>query len=199
MRRGREEDRRVVIAGSDTPRRVVIVAASGFWRWRFRGGASADAFTALWGSLFDWLAAERADRRAAVPTGVVVRAGEPIRWHRGTPADSAVVVVLRRLGRSDSARTDSMTLRFRGDANVAESPALPPGVYMATVRGGTTMLAVNNSPEWLPRAPRVVAGAIGGGAATDTAPRLRTAGWAYALLLLLLCAEWVVRRRMGMR
>ena len=199
VRRGREEDRRVIIAGSDTPRRLVIVAASGLWRWRFRGGASADAFTALWGSLFDWLAAERADRRAAVPTGIVVRAGEPVRWHRGSATDSSVLVVLRRVARNDSARVDSMTLRFHGDATIAESPALPPGLYTASVRGGSTMLAVNNAREWLPRAPRVKAGAIGGGVPVDAPPRLRTAGWAYALLLILLCAEWVVRRRLGMR
>lgn len=199
VRRGREEDRRVIIAGSDTPRRLVIVAASGLWRWRFRGGASADAFTALWGSLFDWLAAERADRRAAVPTGIVARAGEPVRWHRGNATDSSVLVVLRRVGRNDSARVDSMTLRFHGDATIAESPPLAPGLYTATVRGGSTMLAVNNAREWLPRAPRVKAGAIGGGVPVDAAPRLRSAGWAYALLLLLLCAEWVVRRRLGMR
>ena len=199
VRRGREEDRRVIIAGSDTPRRLVIVAASGLWRWRFRGGASADAFTALWGSLFDWLAAERADRRAAVPTGIVVRAGEPVRWHRGSATDSSVLVVLRRMARNDSARVDSMTLRFHGDATIAESPALSPGLYMATVRGGSTMLAVNNAREWLPRAPRVKAGAIGGGIPVDAAPRLRSSGWAYALLLILLCAEWVVRRRLGMR
>jgi hypothetical protein len=199
VRRGREDDRRTIISGTDTPRRVVIVSASGLWRWRFRGGASSDAFTALWGSLFDWLAAERADRRAAVPTGIVVRAGDPVRWHRGSAADSSVLVVLRRMGRNDSARVDSLTLRFRGDATVAESPPLNPGLYTATVRGGTTMLAVNNSREWLPRSPRVKAGAVGGGVPTDSAPRLRTAGWAYALLLLLLCAEWVVRRRVGMR
>ena len=199
VRRGREEDRRVVIAGTDAPRRVAIVAASGLWRWRFRGGAPADAFTAVWGSLFDWLAAERADRRAAVPTGTLVRAGEPVRWHRGSATDTSVLVVLRRLGRSDSASTDSMTLHFRGDATIAESPPLQPGLYMATVHGGSTMLAVNNSPELLPRAPRVVSGAIGGGSSLETAPRLRSAGWAYALLLLLLCVEWVARRRVGMR
>jgi hypothetical protein len=61
------------------------------------------------------------------------------------------------------------------------------------------MLAVNNSREWLPRPPRVRAGVIGGGVPVDNAPRLRSAGWAYALLLLFLCAEWVVRRRVGMR
>jgi hypothetical protein len=200
VRRGRAEDRRVVVAGSDTPRRVVVVAGSGLWRWRFRGGASSDAFTALWGSLFDWLAAERADRRAAVPTGAVIRAGEPLHWHRGAPTDSSVLVMLRPLGAgSDTARVDSLTLRFRGDATIADSPPLPAGLYSATVRGGSTLLAVNASQEWLPRAPRVQAGAIGGGAPADSAPRLRNAGWAYALVVLCLCAEWVVRRRQGMR
>jgi hypothetical protein len=92
-----------------------------------------------------------------------------------------------------------MTLRFRADATVTESRALAPGIYTATVRGGTTMLAVNSSREWLPRQPRVRAGAIGGGVPVDAAPRLRTVGWAYAALLLLLCTEWVVRRRFGMR
>jgi hypothetical protein len=92
-----------------------------------------------------------------------------------------------------------MTLRFHGDATIAESPALSPGLYTATVRGGSTLLAVNNAREWLPRAPRVKAGAIGGGVPVDAAPRLRSAGWAYAVVLLLLCAEWVVRRRLGMR
>jgi hypothetical protein len=31
------------------------------------------------------------------------------------------------------------------------------------------------------------------------APRLRSLGWAYALTLALLCAEWLTRRRVGLR
>jgi hypothetical protein len=48
VRRGRGEERKTIIAGTDEPRRVVTVAASGMWRWRFRGGASSDAYTAFW-------------------------------------------------------------------------------------------------------------------------------------------------------
>src|SRR6185436_10135971 len=101
-RRGREPLRRPVVVGRDTPRRIVTVTGSGFWRWRFRGGASADAYAALWGGIFDWLAAERADRRGAVPDESVVRSGQPIRWRRGSSSDSVVRALLRRRDASDA-------------------------------------------------------------------------------------------------
>jgi hypothetical protein len=105
-------------------------------------------------------------------------------------------VVLRQRG---AARADSMTLRFSSDANIVESKPLAPGLYEATVRGGTSLLAVNPSREWLPRAPRVASGSVRGSVAADAAPRLRDFGWSYALAIVLLCIEWVLRRRRGMR
>jgi hypothetical protein len=195
-RRGRGDERRPIVVGTDAPRRVVIVAASGLWRWRFRGGVASDAFTALWGSIFDWLAAERADRRAAVPDERLVRAGEPVRWRRGSASDSVVVITLRQRG---SARTDSLTLRFSAASNVVESPPLAAGIYDVSTRGGTAVLAVNPSREWLPRAPRIKSMDVHGSVSTNAAPRLRGAGWAYALAILMLCAEWILRRRRGMR
>jgi hypothetical protein len=196
-RRGREDDRRVVIVGSERPKRTVIVAGSGFWRWRFRAGLASDAYGALWGSIFDWLSAQRADRRAAVPDDRVFRAGEPIRWRRGSVSDSQVVVTLSRRGAP--ARVDTVTLNFTAQSNVQETAPLPAGVYDVSTRGGRSLLTVNASREWLPRAARAKSGAAGGSALSDTAPRLRDHGWAFALALLLLCAEWVLRRRMGMR
>ena len=195
-RRGRGEERKPLVVGTDSPRRVAVVAASGLWRWRFRGGVAADAFTAFWGGIFDWLAAERADRRAAVPDDRVVHAGEPIRWRKGSAADSVVSLTLRARG---SARVDSLTLRFPQGANVVESKPLPAGIYDVAAQGGKSLLAVNASREWLPRARRVAASRQQGTLSADTAPRLRGAGWAYALAILLLCAEWLLRRRQGMR
>ncbi len=195
-RRGRGAESKPLLVGTDEPRRVVVVAASGMWRWRFRGGSSADAFAAFWGSIFDWLAAERADRRAAVPDERLLRAGDPIRWRRGAPVDSVVSVVLRSRG---SSRVDSLTLRFPPDVSVVESHPLAPGVYDVTTRGGSALLVINASREWLPRAPRLSATTIRGSAAADAAPRLRADGWAYALAIGLLCLEWLVRRRRGMR
>jgi hypothetical protein len=195
-RRGRGEERKPIVVGTDEPRRVAIIAASGLWRWRFRGGVASDAFTAFWGSIFDWLAAERADHRAAVPDDRMLRAGDPVRWRRGSPTDSAVIVTLHQRG---TARVDSLMLRFAGNASVTETRPLRPGIYDVTTRGGSSLLAVNPSREWLPRPPRVAAGAVRGAISADLGPRLRNAGWAYALAIVLLCAEWILRRKRGMR
>lgn len=196
--RARQYDRRPAIVGSSSGRRVVVVGASGFWRWQFRGGTSADAYVALWGSIFDWLSAERPDARAASPAEGVVRAGDPIRWRRGTAAlhDSVVVAVLTRRG---APGVDSVRLRFGAGATVARSDPLPPGTYDVRVPGGSAVLAVNASRELLPRAPSVSSGAVGGAPTFGDQPRLRQQWWSYVVLLGALCAEWVLRRRRGLR
>lgn len=199
-RRARRLDRRVVIAGSEAPRRTVTVAASGFWRWRFRGGASADAFAAVWGGIFDWLAEERLDARAAVPALASVRAGEPVRWRRGAAARAdSVVARLALRGARDSAGNGSVTLRWPAGATITESPALRPGVYDVRTEGGASVLVVNPSRELVPRQPTVRAGKVGSAPAPGAAPGLRGKAWAYVLAAVLLCAEWILRRRLGMR
>lgn len=197
VRQGRAGEQRPIVVGTERPKRVAVVAASGLWRWRFRPGTSADAFTALWGSVFDWLAEQRADRRAAVPDGRLVRAGDPIVWRRGSAADSIVTVVVTARGRA--ARRDTLHLRFATGSSQVESAPLPPGAYDVAAPGGSAVLAVAASRELLPRRPRVQSGAVGSAAMADTAPRVRAVPWIYGLALLLLCAEWVLRRRIGMR
>ena len=195
--RGRSAEHRPVIVGTDEPRRVVIVNATNLWRWSFRGGVAADAFTAWWGSIFDWLAAERSDKRAAVPEVAALRQGDPVRWRRGSPNDSVVKVVLAR--RNAPPRADSMTLHFATGVSVVETPPLATGLYDVTVSGGRALLVVNPSREWLPRASRVRSGAVQGVATASAAPTLRSLGWVYVAVVLLLCVEWTWRRRRGMR
>lgn len=62
-RRARRTDERAVVTLREGEPRTVIVTAAGFWRWRTRGGRSAQSFDALWGSIFDWVAASSAPRR----------------------------------------------------------------------------------------------------------------------------------------
>jgi hypothetical protein len=62
-----------VVALRDGTPRTAIVTAAGFWRWRTRGGRSAQSFDALWGSIFDWVAASSAPRRGEDPSAAVSR------------------------------------------------------------------------------------------------------------------------------
>ncbi|MBX6333336.1 MAG: hypothetical protein IRY91_15930, partial [Gemmatimonadaceae bacterium] len=158
--------------------------------------SSADAFATFWGSIFDWLSAERPDPRAAIPAEGALRAGETVRWRRGSGTDSVVVALVQRRG---AARADTVTLHFGSGASVAESDPLPAGIYDVRIPGGAAVLAVNASRELLPRAPTVRAGPVGGAAAFADQPRLRAIGWAYLLLIAALCAEWLLRRKGGLR
>jgi hypothetical protein len=195
-RRSRRLEKRAAAIGWERPKRTIVVPASGFWRWRFRGGAPAAAHSAFWGSVIDWLAAERADNRAASPADGAVREGQPVRWRRGLPTDTIVPVSVVRRG---STQQDSVTVRFTGGSLFAETPARPAGVYDITTRGGTSVLVVNPSAEVLPRRPSVVEGDIGMGEALTDAPRLRGIGWIFAIVILSLCVEWIIRRRLGLR
>lgn len=195
-RRARRMDERPLVSGSSKPRRVVVVSAAGLWRWKFRGGRSADAFTAVWGSIFDWLTGDETDARAAHPATAWLRSGEPVRWRRGSPRDSTATVVLRASG---GTHADTLRLRFAGETGVAETPPLPPGVYETHTTGGDGLLAVNASAEWLPRRPMVRSGAVGSAPAADRAPRARTLWWLYAIAIAALCAEWILRRKVGLR
>jgi hypothetical protein len=188
---------RALVAGTDAPRRSVTIVASGFWRWQFRGGSSADAFAAFWGGIFDWLAGERADRRSAIPDAAAFRAGERIRWRRGGSSDSVATVTWRK--RNGPPRSDSLVLHFAPGASVVETAPMEEGQYDIFVRGGQAVLAVNASSEWLPRQVRLKSGVLRSGVPVGAQPRLRDYGWIYALVIAALCAEWLVRRKIGMR
>jgi hypothetical protein len=195
-RRGRRLDERKVIVGSAAPARTVVIPAAGLWRWRFRGGRTADTYVSLWGSVFDWLAGESVDLRGPRPAVAWLRVGEPVRWRRGGLKDSAATVVLRRRGGSGA---DSIRLRFAGASTLAETPPLAAGLYDTRIGAVAGLLAVNESAEWVPRRASVRAGAIGSGAPAGRAPRARTAWWLHAIALSALCAEWILRRRIGLR
>jgi hypothetical protein len=130
-RRGRRFEERTAILLEDlsAARRVAVVPAAGFWRWRLRGGRSADAFNAMWGSVFDWVGAD--------------------------PRSGAGAPLARR------------------------------GV----------------NPEWVPRRASVSDGAVGDGVALDRAPRSlgANAWWLALIAITALCAEWLLRRKIGLR
>jgi hypothetical protein len=195
-RRGRRFDERVVLAGSDAPRRIAVLPARGMWRWKFRGGRSADAFAALWGGVFDWLAQGEVDERPARVATPSLREGEPVVWRRGVGRDSVVTVRLRRDG---TTKDDTLQLRFAEAGGALTTPALAVDVWRATIAGGTSTFVVNPSAEWLPRRPVVSRAAVAGDLTPGAASGIRNGWWWFALALAALCAEWWMRRRVGHR
>jgi hypothetical protein len=92
-----------------------------------------------------------------------------------------------------------LRLHFTNGAVEAESPPLRPGIYDIRTVGGTAVLVVNASREWVPRAPSLRDGVLSRGSLSLDAPRIADAWWPFVLALLLLCAEWIVRRIVGLR
>ena len=195
MQMGKRGDAVPAVAVVERPgAREVLIAGSGYAGWALRSGRSGEAFTALWGAIFDWLAGGRGDLRPARPATASVRAGDPVEWRRGG-ADSIVVVRLQ----DRTGGTDSLRLLFTGTTTELRSPARRAGVYDVVTSGGNAVLVVNASREWLPRAPVDPAMRAASTDITRGAPRLLDASWPFVVILLLLSAEWIGRRSGGQR
>jgi hypothetical protein len=109
-------------------------------------------------------------------------------------------VLVRLVRRGAPPHTDSMMLHFGATGTVTESDPLAAGVYDVTVGdGGVAILVVNGPRELLPRVPTVQSGSVGEAAVAGERPRLRDSGWPLVVALAALCAEWLLRRRGGLR
>ena len=187
-----------VVSATDGAVRRVLLTASGYSRWRTRGGVSEVAFQSLVGGATDWLLAARGATQLPTLMTAIPRAGAPLRWRRGSQARS--VVSLRR--ESDGAvRRD--TLRFTaGPDSVArddaEQPAVDAGVWRGTVDGTPVVVPVSASAEWIPRRA-VSASRLLGAKAVPQRRGARGVGWLYLATVLLLAVEWLLRRRAGLR
>lgn len=79
-RRSRRFDSRPAVMLDDRgARRVVRIPAAGLWRWKLRGGRSADAYDALVGALVDWVG--DAPARGRDPSGAIAaEVAREARW-----------------------------------------------------------------------------------------------------------------------
>lgn len=192
---GRRGPPRTVVYGRQTGGgRELVVAGDGLWRWAFPGGAGEQAYRALVGAAVGWLlgAPDSAAGRAR-PIRPVVQQGRPLvfAWAgAGTP----VPAVVRFSGAG--ARTDTLRFDGAGTARVW----LAPGAYRYAVDGGGegTVAVETYSDEFLPRAVALTERAPG--AAPPAASRsVRDLLWLSALVVAALAAEWLARRRLGLR
>lgn len=210
----------VLVAGGESGRKMAVTLGTGYWRWAFAGPEGREIYERLWTALAGWLMEdlEGVERERIRPVTRVVGRGAPIRWIVAAPGDSLVVRMERVRGESspvgsgDGDRMDVvMDTMMRVDEGRAEARAFPPGHYRyeARVGGGDAVrgpLTVESySPELL-HASRPLELASGveeararSGAGSGGGRPLHTAPWPYIVVVALLCAEWVLRRRWGLR
>jgi len=187
--------RPVIVLSPGGGARRATVAASGLFRWAFRGGASAEAYRAVVAALADWLLEGGAGRgERFVPVANAVPNGTPVAWRwsgSGLPRDGVVTLTA-----GGTSRTD--TLRF--DATGRAELSLPPGVYAYRAPGGAErgVVAVETySDEWRPAAP-VVRAQPGGVAGRLASTALRDRWWLFVVAIAAFATEWAWRRRQGL-
>jgi hypothetical protein len=199
----------VALGGTTDGRRWVVALGQGYWRWAFWSEDARDVYERLWSALGGWVLG---DAIATGPDAVapvsrtIGRDTQPAWAAYGMVPDSLRVML------TDSSGAAVMdTLVVGNEADTMRTRALPPGPYAydvfawsgdAAVSGTGEIMVESYSPEFTrpPVEPSGIEGAPGTlrDAARDTRP-LHATAWPYAVLLLLLSLEWVLRRRWGLR
>lgn len=202
-RRGAEAP--VLVVGERAGARWAAPLATGFWRWSLRGGRARSSYRQAWSAVAGWLLAGEptpADE-PVTPVRRVVARGAAHEWAVRAGGDSLRVVFTPEGGGPPRARTAAIA----GGAAVTE--ALPPGHYTYEARAdgpagpvARGALTVESFTREFVRPAQALedvpaTGAAGVGAA-DARP-LHGSPLAYLLLIALLCAEWILRRREGLR
>jgi hypothetical protein len=204
----------LALAGQSGGRRWAVALASGYWQWAFRGDDDGQLYARLWGALAGWLVRERgtAAFEPVRPARMAAPRGAPLDWVApGLDADSLAL----RLTRDDGTLVLD-TVVAMAPADTARTAAPPPGHYAYQARAfaaGTVTEAAGQltverySPELTrPRADLAALHALPAPVRTAAAAEARTAATPlhasplpYVVLVLILAAEWILRRRWGLR
>lgn len=209
-RRGRRGPGAAVLVGGGTGReRWAVALGEGYWRWAFAGGAAREAYDRLWSATAGWVVEETRPFAGAPlhPVDRVAARGRPVRWLTAVAGDSVRVSMT---GGGGVAMDTVVPLA--GDT--VATPAVPPGDYeyrlIAFHGDGRTeasgaMTVERYTPELSrPRADLGTGGEAGaaaadGGRLAAASRPLHASAWPYVLVVLLLCGEWALRRRWGLR
>jgi len=208
QRQGLGRAEAALVLNENRGRRRAVVLASGFWRWAFREGPAREAYRRLWAGVAGWLLASPSQNggRDVRPAKRVWSSRELMEWRALGSIGEELEVVLT-LG--DSVVLDT-TVVVDG-AGRARTRALPVAEYSYRITrpeddgvlGGGRIESERHSLELFRQPIDISTGASDGNAGRRTrrglGPPLRTHPGPYILILVLLSAEWIGRRRGGLR
>lgn len=210
LRRGAAEP--VLLAGETDGRRWAVALGSGYWRWAFRDEAGRTTYARFWGALAGWLLREEGTIAGAAvrPARRSVPQGTAIPWVAPGLLLDSLRVELTAPGR-DSGFV--RVVRARGDTLQTAAPAPGHYTYDATAFAGDSVATRASGPITVePYTPELARAAVDlealqaqatpiGPDADERAPSrpLRASPAPWLLLVALLAAEWILRRRWGLR
>lgn len=193
--------RPVAATGSSGARRWAVVYGEGTWRWAARSAEGLSLYRALYAGMFGWLV-ERTAPRPVQLSDSHVRSGEPVRWRVAPEVRDLLVTVENASGAV--VWSDSLPV----PARQITGPALGEGearfVAIGSVRGSPFRIDrpfhVNAGLEEMPgvTSPPLEVRPEGGDPEAAV-PASDPPVWPLALAIGLLCAEWMWRRRIGLR
>ena len=196
----------VVAVDTRGGRRRVAVLAGGLWRWAFRGGPELVAYRRIWSAIGGWLIGGRVtaaavDVRPSIP---VLPRGQSIPWSAVGHEGERLRVEVRTGG--EIVQDTVLTIGVSGTARSAPLAPAEYGFAVTDVDGeplGNGRFDVERYvPElrWPVADPEAVVRTAGVSGSTRVGGRrLRTSPLPFLLLIVVLSAEWYLRRERGLR
>lgn len=206
----------VLVAGEGGGRRWAVALGTGYWQWAFRGGSDRQAYARFWSAVGGWLAREQsvAGLPPVRPADAVSPRGTGMQWVAPGLAPDSMSVTWTRAGDAGAQSADTMLTAFRGDTATSRQPAPGMWQYQArawsgddVVEGAGTFVVERYSSDYgieriqgdaLAADDATVVRGVERGATRGGTP-LHATPWPWLLVLLLLSAEWILRRRWGLR
>jgi hypothetical protein len=200
----------LAIGSSSAERRWVVALGQGYWQWSLRGGEARATYEQLWSSLGGWLLeeADRDETDAILPVARTLEPAAPLRW---TMAGIALDSVRLRVADQDGNAVSDTTIRPEGADTIATA-APGAGRYRWTAQAfasgstresaGELTVESASTENIRPSVLAMLAAPMSELRATGTragARPLHATAWPYLALILLLSAEWILRRRRGLR
>ncbi|HUF49955.1 MAG TPA: hypothetical protein VMN60_03920 [Longimicrobiales bacterium] len=202
----------LMVAGEAGTRRWAVALGSGYWQWAFRGGSERQLYVRLWSAMAGWLTRERGLAALAPvrPARITNPRAAPLPWVApGIAADSITLTI------TDAAGAVVLDTTIAPVRDTAYSAAPPSGHYRYRARAFTGdslaqaegVLVVETYSAEFGRARTDLSGLATLTADTRNGDRIAVArgmplhatAFPYILLVTLLAAEWILRRRWGLR